>query len=205
MRGKAAIFPLLAGTAAFVRGLSSNLQTRSSKADLGTFENPSPRARPRFRYWIPDASVNLTTVAQDVADAGRVEAGGVELLGYYNYGLQVGWTGTDWTEYGWGTPAWSKLSPSMSRSLCERLFSQFHQKLFKIRLFKRRKTTISSLISLWDLMRVLVYPRSMTRTDFNGISCRSTLPFQSVATSTIRYQAGALGHLSRRLLVSSSR
>lgn len=43
--------------------------------DLGTFENPSASARPRFRYWIPDASVNLSTVRDDIADAGSIGAG----------------------------------------------------------------------------------------------------------------------------------
>lgn len=54
--------------------------------DAGTFENPSKNVRPRFRYWIPDASVNLTTVADDIKEIGRIGASGIELLGYYLYG-----------------------------------------------------------------------------------------------------------------------
>ncbi|KAF7198549.1 hypothetical protein HII31_00288 [Pseudocercospora fuligena] len=54
----------------------------TSDINLGSFQNPSARARPRFRYWIPDASVNLSTVQSDIANAGKVGAGGVELLGY---------------------------------------------------------------------------------------------------------------------------
>ena len=83
----------------------------TSGINLGSFQNPSARARPRFRYWIPDASVNLSTVQSDIADAGKVGAGGVELLGYYNYGdieSGAGVIPTDWTEYGWGTPKWRK-------------------------------------------------------------------------------------------------
>lgn len=79
--------------------------------DYGTFQNPSSNLRPRFRYWIPDASVDPAQVAADVKDAGRIGAGGVEILGYYNYGDDGPIQGpipTDWTEYGWGTPAWSK-------------------------------------------------------------------------------------------------
>lgn len=54
--------------------------------DAGTFTNPSQNVRPRFRYWVPDASVDLTTLAEDVRQAGVVGAGGVEILGYYLYG-----------------------------------------------------------------------------------------------------------------------
>lgn len=32
--------------------------------DYGTFENPSARVRPRFRYWLPDASVDPATVRE---------------------------------------------------------------------------------------------------------------------------------------------
>lgn len=48
--------------------------------DLGTFENPSPLARPRFRYWVPDAYVNLSTVRNDIADAGSIGAGPLQSL-----------------------------------------------------------------------------------------------------------------------------
>jgi hypothetical protein len=76
--------------------------------DLGSFSNPSSQSRARFRYWIPDASVDLDAVAADIKSAGAVGAGGVELLGYYWYGDQDGETvSTDWTKYTWGTTAWS--------------------------------------------------------------------------------------------------
>ncbi|KAI5370266.1 Putative Galactose-binding-like domain superfamily [Septoria linicola] len=69
--------------------------------DYGTFKDPSSLIRPRFRYWIPDASVDLNVVAEDFARAKEVGMGGLEVLGYY---LAV-----DWTIYGWGTEAWKKL------------------------------------------------------------------------------------------------
>jgi hypothetical protein len=75
----------------------------------GTFSQPSVNFRPRFRYWLPDASVNLTRVAQDIADAGVVGAAGVEFIGYYLYGASPGtFVPVDWATYGWGTPAWSE-------------------------------------------------------------------------------------------------
>ncbi|KAI5261087.1 hypothetical protein E4T47_09525 [Aureobasidium subglaciale] len=80
--------------------------------DYGTFETPSSNVRPRFRYWVPDASVNLSQVAEDIKEVKKVGAGGVELLGYYNYGDTTFFTSaipTDWTKYGWGTQAWREL------------------------------------------------------------------------------------------------
>jgi hypothetical protein len=75
----------------------------------GSFANPSANVRPRFRYWLPDASANLTRVALDIADAKQAGAGGVEVLGYYLYDSSPGnIVPTDWTTYGWGTPAWSE-------------------------------------------------------------------------------------------------
>jgi hypothetical protein len=79
----------------------------------GTFENPSANVRPKFRYWIPDASVDISVVAKDVKSARNVGAGGLELLGYYMYGgppSNGAGRGTfapvDWAEFGFGTPAW---------------------------------------------------------------------------------------------------
>jgi hypothetical protein len=81
--------------------------------DYGTFQDPSAIVRPKFRYWPNDASVNLTQVQDDVREAGRVGAGGIELLGYYFYGDLQLFPGnyyhleSDWTIYGFGSPAWS--------------------------------------------------------------------------------------------------
>jgi hypothetical protein len=82
----------------------------------GTFQNPSANVRPRFRYWIPDASVDLDTVEQDVVGAKAAGAGGLEVLGYYDYGSNPGtFEPTDWATYGWGTDAWSKSSFMISK------------------------------------------------------------------------------------------
>ena len=96
----------------FTAALLGLCESSSLYTNFGTFEKPSAHVRPRFKYWIPDASVNLSRVQADVADAGRVGAGGIELLGYYNYGDIEGGAyviPTDWTKYGWGTPAWSEF------------------------------------------------------------------------------------------------
>lgn len=84
--------------------------------DYGTFQDPSAYVRPRFRYWIPDASVDLDGVADDFAKAKNIGMGGLELLGYYLYGnypavvSEGGPVPVDWTKYGWGTEAWKNLT-----------------------------------------------------------------------------------------------
>lgn len=70
-----------------------------------SFANPSADVRPKFRYWLPDASVDSNTVAADIAAAGSIGAGGIELLPFFEYGGQLGSmpTGADWATYNFGT------------------------------------------------------------------------------------------------------
>lgn len=65
--------------------LNTNDQVNAD-LDYGSFKDPSNLVRPRFRYWIPDASVDLEVVADDFKKAKDVGMGGLELLGYYLYG-----------------------------------------------------------------------------------------------------------------------
>ncbi len=44
----------------------------NSPLDKGTFQDPSVHVRPKFRYWIPDASVDPAIAANDVRAAGSV-------------------------------------------------------------------------------------------------------------------------------------
>ena len=95
----------------------------NANVDYGTFQSPSANVRPRFRYWLPDASVNSSQVADDIRDAGRVGAGGVELLGYYLYGDVQIYPGnynllqSDWTFNYFGSPAWSEIHFSVRDSV----------------------------------------------------------------------------------------
>lgn len=81
----------------------------------GSFNDPAAHLRPRFRYWIPDASINLSVVAEDFVRVKEAGLGGLELLGYYLYGnypsnvAEGGPAPTDWSKYGWGTDAWKDL------------------------------------------------------------------------------------------------
>lgn len=101
--------------------LGTNDQVLNPTVDYGTFSNPSSQIRPKFRYWIPDASANLSYVQEDIAEAGRIGAGGLEFLGYYLYGNpgtneQSGPIPVDWNTYGWGTEAWKTLQDGALRA-----------------------------------------------------------------------------------------
>ncbi|PYH34346.1 uncharacterized protein BO87DRAFT_308478 [Aspergillus neoniger CBS 115656] len=88
--------------------------------DYGTFQDPSSNVRPRFRYWVNDASLNLNVVAEDVKAMGESGAGGLELLGYYLYGDTLNYGAqmqcplqSDWTTFGFGSPAWKSLADTV--------------------------------------------------------------------------------------------
>ncbi|CZR63542.1 uncharacterized protein PAC_13439 [Phialocephala subalpina] len=78
---------------------------------LQGFENPSAQYRPKFRYWLPDASVPSGVLRQDIASIASVGGGGLEFLPFYLYGDVVGAATppTDWNTYGFGTPAFRDL------------------------------------------------------------------------------------------------
>jgi hypothetical protein len=111
---------LLTGVVSVAATISSafalpNPSTDAS-VDRGTFENPSIHVRPKFRYWVPDASVDLKVLAKDVKAAKDAGCGGLELLGYYLYGGPPSngagrgtYAPVDWAKYGFGTQAWRML------------------------------------------------------------------------------------------------
>ena len=74
---------------------------------LPSFANPPASSRPKFRYWLPDASVPVSAVKADVAALADISAGGLEFLGFYNYGFPP--FSTDWSIYGFGTPAFKEV------------------------------------------------------------------------------------------------
>jgi hypothetical protein len=83
----------------------------ASAIKYGTFVDPANNARMKFRYWLPDASVDIATVQSDIKAAGALGAGGVELVPLYNYGASLAGPpkGADWAAYGFGTPAFAKV------------------------------------------------------------------------------------------------
>ena len=79
--------------------------------NYGTFADPANNARMKFRYWLPDAGVDIPTVQRDIEAAGELGAGAVEFLPLYNYGGSLAGPpqGADWATYGFGTPAFNKV------------------------------------------------------------------------------------------------
>ncbi|KAK0613195.1 hypothetical protein B0T14DRAFT_410679, partial [Immersiella caudata] len=71
------------------------------------FTLPPPTSRPTFRYWFPDASVLPSSITSDIASLASVSAGGFQFLGFYNQGFPP--VSTDWSKYGFGTPAFKEL------------------------------------------------------------------------------------------------
>ncbi|KAH7417837.1 hypothetical protein BKA64DRAFT_738388 [Cadophora sp. MPI-SDFR-AT-0126] len=89
--------------------ISVALEHERFTSNPGTFLNPAADVRPKFRYWLPDASIDPAGIAADIKQIGSIGAGGIELCNYYLYGGQVGNPVTDWSIYGFGTPAYNKI------------------------------------------------------------------------------------------------
>lgn len=91
---------------------ASSLSSYLNIAD--DFLSPPSQQRPRFRYWLTDASVDSETVEADIKSAGAIGAGGIEFLPFYNYGGDLGGppVGVNWSTYGFGSPAHLELFTS---------------------------------------------------------------------------------------------
>lgn len=103
MRASSSLFrPRAASSPSICPPLPPNLPP-PHRTSLTHTPPPPPSTR------LPDASVTPETVQADIAAIGTVGAGGIELLGYYQYGLPEAERGvpppTDWTLYSFGTPA----------------------------------------------------------------------------------------------------
>ncbi|KAH9205876.1 hypothetical protein DL95DRAFT_316692, partial [Leptodontidium sp. 2 PMI_412] len=86
-------------------------------ANPGTFQNPAAEVRPKFRYWLPDASIDPAGIAADFKHIGSIGAGGIELCNYYLYGGQIGTPVSDWSVYGFGTPAYNKILRAAAQAI----------------------------------------------------------------------------------------
>ena len=78
---------------------------------LADFQDPPAVSRPKFRYWLPDPSVDVGTVLDDIRAAGSVGAGGIEFVPFYNYGGELDKypIGADWSKYNFGTPGFKNM------------------------------------------------------------------------------------------------
>ncbi|KAI0191918.1 hypothetical protein F4808DRAFT_380428 [Astrocystis sublimbata] len=54
---------------------------------LPGFDSPPSKHRPKFRYWLPDASVPPQSVTRDIDAIQTVVGGGIKFIPFYNYGL----------------------------------------------------------------------------------------------------------------------
>ncbi|OAG01255.1 uncharacterized protein CC84DRAFT_280989 [Paraphaeosphaeria sporulosa] len=99
--------------------LASSVCRAVSRQFSNDFNDPPIRYRPKFRYWLPDASVPSNAVANDIRAAKAAGAGGLELLPFYLYGqgeesyrrngAEVVPDLPDWSKYGFGTDAFVDL------------------------------------------------------------------------------------------------
>ncbi|KAL4803123.1 hypothetical protein BDV18DRAFT_153809 [Aspergillus unguis] len=76
-----------------------------------SFSSPPPSQRLTFRYWLPDASVNTSTVQSNILSSAEIGAGGIEFLPLYNYGASLGPPpeGADWAKDGFGTRSFNEV------------------------------------------------------------------------------------------------
>ncbi|KAL2846698.1 hypothetical protein BJY01DRAFT_263257 [Aspergillus pseudoustus] len=90
--------------------LTAPLLCSAKFTDHGTFSNPASNVRPRFRYWLPDASVDAEVVAEDVAAVAQVGGGGMEFVPFFDYGGALNSNPpVNWSTYGFGTPPFVEL------------------------------------------------------------------------------------------------
>jgi hypothetical protein len=66
--------------------VTSTLQYHNRVNLAKLFVDPPKHVRPYFRYWLPDAGIDGNVVAENIASAGKIGAGGVQLLSFFNYG-----------------------------------------------------------------------------------------------------------------------
>ncbi|KAF4478574.1 hypothetical protein FAGAP_12315 [Fusarium agapanthi] len=95
----------------WLASLSSTAQGGSvPRSILPGFESPANDYRPKFRYWLPDASVPAESVVRDVEAMEAVGAGGIEFLPFFAYGIAPPDNlPTDWRIFGFGTESFKKL------------------------------------------------------------------------------------------------
>ncbi|ETS81939.1 hypothetical protein PFICI_06941 [Pestalotiopsis fici W106-1] len=102
----------------------THITARKPTFGSGSFQNPGARVRPKFRYWIPDASVEADVISQDVKQAKEAGMGGLELLGYHLYGGPPSngagrgkFAPVDWAEYGFGGERWYETFRSFAEAI----------------------------------------------------------------------------------------
>ncbi|KAH9211658.1 hypothetical protein DL95DRAFT_254713, partial [Leptodontidium sp. 2 PMI_412] len=86
----------------------------------GSSSLPGASSRPKFRFWLPDASVDLEWLAGDIKQLAAIGAGGVEFNNHFNYGGQIAKPQSDWSDYGFGTEAYNRVLKTALEAAKER-------------------------------------------------------------------------------------
>ncbi|ETS77966.1 hypothetical protein PFICI_10028 [Pestalotiopsis fici W106-1] len=137
--------------------------TSEAAADgVPSFEAPPLLYRPKFRYWLPDASVSPQSIVDDINHIASVGAGGLEFLPFYNYGL--GPALTDWSIYGFGTEAFKNVFSSALNA------SVGHQLAFDFAFGANQGAGVPSTVETLGLAKELVYGNTTVQSgeDYNG-------------------------------------
>ncbi|KAH6981450.1 hypothetical protein EDB80DRAFT_873297 [Ilyonectria destructans] len=74
-------------------------------------ERPSSAVQILASVLLPDASVDITNVVNDIHALKEVGAGGLQFLPFFNYGFgdPTSFPTSTWDEYGFGTPAFKQV------------------------------------------------------------------------------------------------
>ncbi len=68
-----------------------------------SFLNPPRTARPKYRFWVPSANTEDAELRAEVAQIAAAGAGGIELVGFQDTGVNP-----DLATIGWGTAQWTQ-------------------------------------------------------------------------------------------------
>jgi len=124
-----------------------------TSSPLPSFNHPPVSSRPKFRYWFPDASVSASALQTDIAALAEASAGGIQFLGFYSQGFPP--ISTDWSVYGFGTPAYKELLKAALRSTAE------YGLLFDIAVGPNTAAGVPSIPGTEGLAMELVYGASI--------------------------------------------
>ncbi|PVM77468.1 glycosyl hydrolase [Caulobacter radicis] len=91
-----------ASTRALLAALSEGREATKPPPAVAAFRAPPQAARPRIRYWTPQAAVTEAGVRRDIQNLAAQGFGGLELVAMDRP------TGVP-DDYGWGTPRWNRI------------------------------------------------------------------------------------------------
>ena len=82
---------------------ASQTATASFQNLTEAFMNPDNAARPRTRYWVPEACVDEETLRADIREIAEIGYGGIEVVSYAQFLTDIP------EDYQWGTENWENV------------------------------------------------------------------------------------------------